>query len=386
MDVLVDFSPLETSRRFHGIGSYVRSLGMALAALDEHERRGLDIRALWQLGGERAVGSLVYGRDEAPLLYPKDVPWFLRRRSELVWTMLRLRPKLFHSTQPFGAPRGSFVPRVVTCHDILPIVLEHDYLRGPWIYRRALRLADALRYRQARRIIAISKHTADDLVRILGISAGKIDVVPHGVNHEKFRPASGPEEEAAGAEVRKRLGVDRAPYFLFVGAADPRKNAPLLVSAFAAAALSGVELVFAGRLAPAQRATIDAAIERAGRPLATRFLGFVKDEDIVPLLHGALALVFPSTYEGFGLPVLEAMAAGCPVVTTHATSLKEVAADAALITEPGDERSLCDGLRSVANDAALRAELRAKGIFHAARFSWKRAAMATVDCYVRALG
>ena len=105
----------------------------------------------------------------------------------------------------------------------------------------------------------------------------------------------------------------------------------------------------------------------------------------MPLLHGALALVFPSVYEGFGLPVLEAMAAGCPVVTTHATSLKEVAGDAALITSPGDVDSLRDALRAIANDGRLGDELRAKGLPHAARFSWKTTALATVDCYVRAL-
>jgi len=384
MDVLVDLSPLETASRFHGIGSYARYLGMALAALEERERRNLEIDALWRLSGERAKAPLVYESEESPK-YPSNSRWLVRRRTELVATLHRLRPRLFHMTQPFGAPRGSFVPRVVTCHDILPLVLEHEYRPGPWIARRFEGALDALRYHGARRVIAISEHTANDLIRILRVPARIIDVIPHGVDRERFHPAKTPAEEERGAAARRRLGVDEAPYFLFLGAADPRKNAPLLVSAFAKAALDGAKLVFAGRVPPRQRAPVDAAIAEAGIARDVKMLGFVEEEDLLPLIHGALALVYPSRYEGFGLPVLEAMAAGCPVITTHATSLREVAGDAAVIVPADDVSALSDALRSVALDASLRDEMRAKGFPHAARFSWKNTALATVDTYVRAL-
>ena len=274
MDVLVDLTPLETSRRFHGIGSYVRSLGIALEALGKDERRGLDIRALWKLSGDRTVGPLAYGRDAEAPLYPKSVEWLcspakrarphdapataaaLPRDAAVRRAARRARPPCAHLPRhPPDRARARIPPRALDLPQALPP-------------------ADALRYRQARRIIAISKYTADDLVRILGISAGKIDVIPHGVDHGRFRPAKNPEEEAASAAARRRFDVSRAPDFLFLGAADPRKNAPLLVSAFAAAALDGVELVFAGRLTPEHRASIDAAASRVGRPLAMRFLGY----------------------------------------------------------------------------------------------------------------
>jgi alpha-1,3-rhamnosyl/mannosyltransferase len=217
------------------------------------------------------------------------------------------------------------------------------------------------------------------------VSPRRIDVVPHGVDHERFRPPRSPEEAIAWASVRRRLGVDRAPYFLFVGAADPRKNADLLIRAFARAKLDGVDLVFAGRLSRADRARVEGALERVGRPPSIRSLGYVANEDFVPLLSGALALAYPSIYEGFGLPVLEAMAAGCPVITTRASSLGEVAGDAALIVPPSDEEALARELRRAALEPALRADLRERGQRRAALFSWRETALGTVDVYVRAL-
>jgi glycosyltransferase involved in cell wall biosynthesis len=383
MDVLVDYTPLETPLRFHGIGHYVASLGRALAALSERERQGLSIAGLGALGGASALGTPASGAGTAPRY--GFVEWLVRRRIELVPTLLRLRPRLFHMTQPKGTPRGALVPRVVTCHDILPLVLHRDYLPGPWPYRGAMSVAEAARYWGARRIIAISQHTADDLMRLLRVPATRIDVVPHGVDHDRFRPARSEEEESAGSAARARLGVDRAPYFLHVGAADPRKKVDQLVAAFAAARLDGVSLVLAGRLGKAHEAAVEAAIERVGRPPSIRLLGYVADEDLVPLMRGALALVYPSIYEGFGLPVLEAMASGCPVITTRATSLGEVAGGAALVVPPSDEQALCDALRRVALEPGLRAQLTDRGLSRAALFSWRTTALGTVDCYARAL-
>lgn len=395
MDILIDMTPLETDTRFHGIGYYITSIGKALMALSESERQGFCIAGL----GSRAHSPNPITKSTKHLaVVPLDFQghpdpaygrseWYLRHWAELVLLLRTQKPRLFHMTQPFGVPRGSGVPRIFTCHDILPLVLPHQYLHGSFLNLKPhiRRLGDFARYQGAKRVIAISRHTADDLIRLLHVPGHRIDVVPHGVDHDRFKPPASPEEEAADEACRAQLAVNKTPYFLFLGAADPRKRGDLLISAFADAKLDGVELVFAGRLAPSHRKSLDEALEQAGRPSSVRFLGFVPDDALVPLIRGALALVYPSTYEGFGLPVLEAMASGCPVVTTHATSLGEVAGDAALMAPPGEHEGLREALRQIALEPGLRAELKQKGLRRAAQFSWRETARQTIDCYKRAL-
>jgi alpha-1,3-rhamnosyl/mannosyltransferase len=170
-----------------------------------------------------------------------------------------------------------------------------------------------------------------------------------------------------------------------VGATDPRKKSDLLLSAFARARLSDVELLFVGWLTSAQQAQIEAVWKAEGAPGSVRFLGFVPDESMAALMHGSLGLAFPSIYEGFGMPVLEAMAAGCPVITTAATCLGEVAGDAALLVKNNDFASLQSALVRLATEPSLRQQLIAAGLARASQFSWRNTALGTVDSYARAL-
>jgi len=385
--VLLDLTPLRTSSGFRGIGKYAHCLGRALQALSSSERKGLHIGALTDLTGADALGALDW-----PGAPPKEefqhVRWILRRRSSLVATLRRIRPRVFHATEALGTPRGAGVPRIVTCHDLLKLELHEEYLPGRWVYRRVLHAGEALRYHSADRVIAISEFTANSLMRLTRLPASRIDVIPHGVEHDVFRPArqdDDGEEQRARHGRRAALGVAEHPYLFYVGGADPRKSVATMVAAFDEAALPDHQLVLAGHYSQKERAIVDAALAVSSRVGDVQVLGYVPTEDVVALMDGADALVFPSIGEGFGLPVLEAMALGCPVITTKQTALGEVAGDAALLTRPRDAAELASAMRRVTKEKALRGDLRRAGLARAANFTWKRTALATVDTYARVL-
>jgi glycosyltransferase involved in cell wall biosynthesis len=385
MDVLLDLTPLDTTSRLRGIGHYAASLGSAMAQLSLSERHNLDIQALTGFSQPGAVGPLTWpGSPEIPYGEGDSMRWIWARRLRLVPTLRRIRPRLLHLTQNLGTPRGCGVPRVLTCHDLIRLVMHEQYLRGSRAYLEAFRMAEVLRFARARRVIAISQYTADDLMRVLTIPASRIDVVHHGVDMEHFRPARDAAEEAAWADKRAALGL-RHPYFVYIGAADPRKHVDKLILAFVAARLEGVDLVIAGHISANDRKVIDAVWASQGRPASVRFVGFVPDDAMSALLSGSLALAYPSSYEGFGMPVLEGMACGAPVITTAATSLGEVAGDAALLVAPGNTEALTSALTRIAREPSLRRDLREAGLARARRFTWRATALGTVDSYARAL-
>jgi len=371
-------TPLLIDSRFRGIGHYVVSLARAIDRLSDGEREGLEVRALVDLDGE--VGALGW-RGYEDVTTMRLVPWLMRRRTLLVAALRRLRPSLFHVTQPWGTPHGSGVPRVATCHDLLLHVLHREYLPGRWAYRRFLRAVDAARFHSARRVIAISEFTASTLMSLLRIPATRIDVVPHGVDHDRFRvPSDVAERDAALAA----LGIER-PYLLNLGGADVRKSIDTLVLAFGKAALDDIDLLLVGHYSDSEQARVDEAVVAAGAPRGVRRLGFVPEDAVPALLSGALALVFPSLGEGFGLPILEAMASGCPVVTTAETALAEIAGDAALFTPARDVAALAEAMRRMVSDEALRRDLSRAGVARAAGYSWEETARRTLASYRRAL-
>ena len=385
-DVLFDRTPLAIlSSRFRGIGSYVRNLLAALQQLRDAERRGLAIGVLAGFDGPDAVvplGSAALPAPDAPAMSERRWAW--QRRTALVRLLWRQRPGLVHLTEPLGTPRGSPAPRIMTCYDLLELVMHQQYLPSP--LRRALAWSAAYaRFASARRVLSISQATADDLMRIVGVPASRIDVVPLAADASRFRlPADG-AEAARASESRARLGLGRAPYLVYVGAPDPRKNIDTLCSAFARAAVPELELVLVGRYGAGEQRFVDRCLDAVGRPAAIRLLGFVPDAEIPAVYQGASALCFATSYEGFGLPVLEAMLCGCPVIASRHTSLAEIAGDAALYVPPRDEPALCDAIRRIAREPTLGAELRAGGLAQAARFSWRSTALGTVESYARAL-
>jgi glycosyltransferase involved in cell wall biosynthesis len=269
----------------------------------------------------------------------------------------------------------------ITCHDIISLALPELYL--PRIPHWSVVYAgiERVRYGRATRILAVSECTRRDLCRFARISEDKIDVVHHGVDHARFHPRAEPGERE---HVAKALGTD-APYVLYLGAGDVRKDLDTLVTAFAETrARKETHLVIAGNIGEGRTESLSLLATTLGVSDIVHFPGFV-DEAIVPALYRqSVVHVFPSQYEGFGLPVLEALACGTPTITSPGSSLDEVAGDAASIIPCGDPPGLARALDDLVFDEARRGRLRDRGIERAAPFTWKRCAEATLDYYRRA--
>jgi glycosyltransferase involved in cell wall biosynthesis len=279
----------------------------------------------------------------------------------------------------FAGPLVTPCPFVVTIYDLS--FYHYPEAFRPW-NRWYLSLFTALTARRARRVIAISESTKRDVVKILGVSPDRVDVAYCGVD-DLFRPL--PAAEVAQFQ-RQRALPDR--FILFLGTLEPRKNVHKLIRAYGRWRLAEPDvpkLVVAGGKGWYYD-QIFAEVERLGLTGEVIFPGYVAQQEL-PLWYNAADLfVYPSRYEGFGLPVLEAMACGTPVVTTNVASLPEVAGDAALLVSPDDESQLLEAMRRALSDVSLRQEIVTKGLAHAADFTWARTALQTLDTYDRVLG
>ena len=268
-------------------------------------------------------------------------------------------------------------PTVVTIHD-LSFFTDPD--RYTQLNAVSLKSATRTSARQAARLIVPSNATRDEVVRVLGIDPAKIDVAYHGVDHRLFhRP-----DEIQVSRVTARLGLHGRPYVAFLGSLTPRKNAPALVSGWAAAVADMAEppaLVLAGGGGWSQE--LDEAV--AGVPAHLRLVrpGYLPFADLPGFLGGAVVVAAPSRGEGFGLPVLEAMACGAPVLTTYRTSLPEVGGNAVAYTEP-DAGSIAFALRALLDDPVRRAALSEAGYARSQDFTWAASAAAHVASYRRA--
>ncbi len=293
------------------------------------------------------------------------------------WSQLRLplhlwrhRYDLFHSLE-HKLPRASFCPTIVTIHDLA-------FLKFPETTRSAHRqrfvwfTRDAIR--RATRIIAISESTKRDICQIFNASPDRIDVVYHGVDHSVYRPEA----------MRSRRSV---PYLLTVGTLQPRKNFGMLMRAFNRLCSrwpQRIELLIIGK-----RGWMWEGIEQQARtgPYADRIhlLGYVPDEQMPSMYAGAALFVMPSLYEGFGMPPLEAMACGVPVVAANESSLPEVLGNAAMFLDPHDEGAWAEGIQRLLNNPQEAATLRRDGFVQAAKYSWERTARETLNVYRKTL-
>jgi glycosyltransferase involved in cell wall biosynthesis len=269
-------------------------------------------------------------------------------------------------------------PYVVTVHDLIRWTdrqREQPFISRPNSRDRLLLAADCRGIRQAAGVIAVSQTTARELVERLGVPEGRVAVASNGVDHETFHPS------------RRRL-FD-FPYVLFVGSEQPRKNLSALLEAMARLADSGdlgrLRLVKVGEPGsdPRYRRTTISHVLELGLGDRIVFTGWLADSQLAAAYAGAICLVMPSLYEGFGLPPIEAMACGCPVIASSRGSLREVVGDAALRLPSCDPASIADAIRRVAEDDSLADELSKRGLRRAREFTWQRTAAATRAAYAQ---
>jgi glycosyltransferase involved in cell wall biosynthesis len=281
----------------------------------------------------------------------------------------RLRPDLVHNLMS-TAPVWSPMPQVTTIHDLIHRTNPetHAGLRA-WGLRRLVPLAA----RRSKRILAVSQSTADDVVRVLGVPRDRVDVAPNG-------PGSPPGRAAGEREVRQSLHLGDAPIVLAVSAKRPHKNLERLVDAMgsidAVLVIPGYPTAFEGELATLAE----------GSEANVRITGWLDGPRLEGLYRSAACFVFPSLAEGFGMPVLEAMARGVPVACSNIPPLREVAGEAAVFFEPTDTQAIRAAIAEVLDDVSLRERLRSAGLAQAGKFSWAKSAEATLACYRRALG
>ncbi len=391
LDVLVDMTALNTPSRERGIGRYVQNLCRALAQRDEWPPAESGDPPLRIAGLTRHRGALAGALDDSlqfdgdPSIRVSNAQYQrhkLERRLFLGGLARRSGARLLHLPDPPGTPIDMRSPRIVTCHDLIPLVLAKQYL-APLPGARALQWArDFARYRTARRVIAISQATRNDLIEYVGVAPDRVEVIYSGVDHDRFGTIAAKGEREALTE---RLGFG-TPFLLCLGASDVRKNLPLLVRAFGQSGVArDLQLVFAGPISARQRARLEQAVRESGVQGRVLILGYVADALLTALYRHCLAYIFPSSYEGFGLPILEAMACGAPTLTSALSSLGEIAGQAALTLPSLELEVLASGIARIASDAELRGSLRARGLEHVKEFTWRRCASQTLLCYRRTL-
>lgn len=380
MRVLINTVP------FYGKGEGVRTYTVgvlrALAAskadmewhvplrVDDFERLGLE--------RDRRFHRLAF----ASLARPAPLPGlrFLWRNAldQIALPLSGVRYSVVHfldSYGPLALPGGAAL--ALTVHDVIPL-LGGTY-HSPTV--RAY-LAGLMRFTipQAAAILAVSQTTARHLAALKLVPAERVTVTPLGID-ERFRQAA-PQEQARVARVYHVA----APYFLFVGTIEPRKNVARLVRAFALARRQyqlAQQLVLVGKPGWGYDEVL-AAVKEANAGDSIRLLGYVPAEDIPPLMSGADALVYPSLEEGFGLPVLEGMACGVPVITSSRSAVAEVAGDAGILVDPLSEEAIATALGDICQEKAEKAVLarrRAASLERASQYSWERVATTTIAIY-----
>lgn len=287
----------------------------------------------------------------------------------LLWTQFRLpslcqdlKASFLFSPVP-EAPLYQSCPYAVMVHDLIPLRFPELFASSPLRYYFNYYVPQVVR--QATRVVCNSEATARDICDFWDVAAAKVTPIPLACDRDHFRPLDVPPYQGR-------------PYFLYIGRPDPYKNLQRLISAFATLG-KDCELWIAGSSDPRYTPKLQEQARTLDVEDRVKFLEYVSYDKLPILLNQALALVFPTLWEGFGIPVLEAMACGTPVITSNCSSLPEVAGDAAVLVDPYNTQELTAAMCLLIDDASLRSQLKTQGLQHVRQFSWQNTGQQTVE-------
>jgi glycosyltransferase involved in cell wall biosynthesis len=376
MHIAINAHLLAHTRSFRraGVSHYIEQVLVHLGACDRQNRytiyttRGLDAAAIGLPANFQVRPSRL------PTINPRvRIPWEQFLAPLLV---RRIGADVFHGTLnvvPLACP----IPSVVTIHDLA-------FIRFPQTFRAYNRtyldFATRLTARRAARILTVSEHTRREVIGLLGVPPERVVVTPNAARAH-FRPPP----IGAIDQLRARHGLPER-FLLYVGTLEPRKNLTTLLEAFAEVARRTDATLLIGGGKGWLYTPIFERLAALGLRDRVRFVGYIDEEELPLWYAAATVFVFPSIYEGFGMPPLEAMACGTPVVTSNTSSLPEVVGDAGIMVDPHDAAALAAALTQLLNDADLRADLRTRGLQRAARFTWSTTAERTLRAYEDAAG
>lgn len=367
MTVAFDVGPL--GPRPAGVGVYASSLATALAAMDS------------------PIGFAVIGRRPDAVLDLEDTRVATRKAGPyLAWVQTqamadakRVNAQLTHFSDGV-VPLRRRLPVILAVHDMSVVTMPRAHPRRRWARLPLVMLSPRL----ARRVIVPSIATADEVMRVCGVSSRRIVVSPYA-SHRQLGPASPDEID----RVTRRHALAPGSFVLAVGTVEPRKNHLRLIKAFEVAVKmhaipDSVELAIAGNLGW-KFSDVLGAIEESPVRDRIRVLGFVDDEDLAGLMSGAMCVAYVSIYEGFGLPIVEALACGASTLISNVSSMPEVGGDAALYVDPFDIQSIAAGLGRAFEIGQDPGPTMERSLKQAAKFSWRRAASEVMDTYATAL-
>jgi len=372
MRICLDATALDTAHKYRGIGNYVGGLLKGFSQISER----LDIRFLRlrhdSLGTfrETHTKTVFIRRPKKPSI---RFQWLL---NELILgrEIAHLKMDILHSTRAETLVHRKEFMTVATAYDLIQLFYPTDYFSLFSIDKKLSFKISLCNYTKANHIIAISECTKNDFVKHLGIDPKKISVIYPGFDKTLFNCERSLNDNDGNTIPKK--------YFLYVGSSERRKNSDAIIEAYAmVAGKLDEDLVFVGKATDGENRRTIAKVEKLG--ISGRFhkFDFVKEEELPTLYARATAFVFPSLYEGFGLPALEAMACGCPVIASNTSSLPEVVGDAGILIDPLHTEGFAQAMEKVAGDAVLRNLLKEKGINRARMFDWEASAEQIIKVY-----
>ncbi len=354
--------------RYSGIGKYIRNLIENLAGIDRKNQYILFCK-------EADLGVCKINQENFHFQVVRAPLFSLREQLSLPFMIKKNRLDIFH-TPHFNLPLFLPAKRMVTIHDLIPLIFPEAGFS--WLARTYYRFMNSQATKRARKIIVDSKNTKRDLIKFFKVPEGKIEVI-YGAVSERFRPVNDAEllEKA-----KRRLDITKN-FLLYVGLKERRKNLVSLIKVLEILRRKmdfDIQLVIVGKEDPRFTQAEETAkeLDLVEEVLS---LGEVSNEDLVLLYNAAQVFVFPSLYEGFGLPPLEAMACGTPVISSNTSSLPEVLGDTAILIDPHDINEWAEKIREVLTDEELREKLKRKGLERVKKFSWGRTAQDTLKVY-----